>query len=164
MFKFLLTFDIYNFILVTFPGNQSIPYEDCKLRCSSQFDGLPSVVDRWNNLLWNSPTVGPIGDSLTTLPRKVSVGRLDRFDMDHIMWSIRYAYTIGPVWYRGLCASPIGQTDQKIIQSKHFITMNRLFQLIIAEDLNEDTKILMEKCFMLKLNLISRMVCGSQVL
>ena len=42
--------------------------------------------------------------------------------------------------------------------------MNRLFQLIIAEDLNEDTKILMEKCFMLKLNLISRMVCGSQVL
>ena len=41
--------------------------------------------------------------------------------------------------------------------------MNKLFQPIIVGYWNEDTMTLMEKCFMLKLNLISRMVFGFQV-
>ena len=51
----------------------------------------------------------------------------------------------------------------KNILSKPFINMNRLLQTIIALAWNEDTMILLKKYFTLKLNLISRMVFGSQV-
>jgi len=97
--------------------------------------------------LWINKTVRPIWEALTIL-----------IDKGFVWYGSYESYHIGVPW-----ASPLGRIYHKNILSKPFINMNRLFQPIIALAWNEDMMILLKKCFTLKLNLISRMVFGSQV-
>ena len=89
---------------------------------------------------------------------------IDEIIRSSIAWPVRETLAIKLDYNNKVFfSSPPGWINQKSILFKHFINMNRLFQPIIAEYWNEDTMIPMEKYFMLKLNLISRMVFGFQV-